>query len=344
MRKKIGKNMPAVRVQKHEAEKVKNLLKKLGLYDGKRRPKREETFVLLPAINSPTLKELGFEVVDVELPFRPERQIYKNLESVLAEKLTKEELAYLRRYDIIGDIAVIQIPKELEHRQKDIIDALLIVHPFIKVIAKRGFHEGKFRVREYEIIWGEKRLTTVHKENGVKIKVDLSKVFFNPRMKGERYRLAQLVHDGERILLMFAGVLPYALVIARFKNVEIVAIELNEDAVRLGLENIELNKDKLKGKIEVIHGDVFEIVPRLGTFERVISPTPKGVDALNLALSKAEKWVHYYDFVHEDEFDEFKRRIEEECQKLGKDCEVNIRKIADYKPHVYKVCADIRLF
>ncbi len=344
MRKRIGKNMPALRVQKHEAEKVKNLLKKLGLYDGKRRPKREENVVLLPVVSTPKLKELGFEVVDVELPFRPERQIYKNLESVLAEKLTKEELAYLRRYDIIGDIAVIQIPKELEHRQKDIIEALLIVHPFIKVIAKRGFHEGKFRVREYEIIWGEKRLTTVHKENGVKIKVDLSRVFFNPRMKGERYRLAQLVQDGERILLMFAGVLPYALVVARFRNVEITAVELNEDAVKLGLENIELNKDKLRGKIEVIHRDVFEVVPKLGTFNRVISPTPKGVDALNLALSKAEKWVHYYDFVHEDRFNEFKKRIEKECQKLGKQCEVKIKKIADYKPHVYKVCADIKLF
>jgi len=335
--------MPAVRVQKHEAEKVKNLLKKLNLYDGKRRPRREETTVLLPVISSPELRKLGFEVVDVELPFRPERQIYKNLEDILAEKLTREELAYLRRYDIIGDIAIVQIPKELEHKLEEIINALLIVHPFLKVIVKRGFHKGDFRVRDYEIIWGERRLTTIHKENGVKIKVDLGRVFFNPRMKGERYRLAQLVQDGERILLMFAGVLPYALVIARFKNVEITAIELNEDAVKLGLENVELNRNKLKGKIKVIHGDVFEVVPKLGTFDRVISPTPKGVDALGLALNKAEKWVHYYDFVHEDKFDEFKRRIEEECQRLGKRCEVRIKKISDYKPHVYKVCADIRL-
>lgn len=29
----------------------------------------------------------------------------------------------------------------------------------------------------------------VYKENGVEIKVDLSKVFFNLRMKGEWYRL-----------------------------------------------------------------------------------------------------------------------------------------------------------
>lgn len=335
--------MPAVRVKKIEAEKAKKILKQEGIYDGKRRPKRNEEYILLPIKDSKKAQSLGFEVVDVELPLRPERQIYKNLESILKEKFTEEELNFLRRYDVIGDIAVIQIPPEIEHRERDIVDALLKVHPFLKVIAKKGFHRGTFRIREYSIIWGERRLTTVHKENGVDIKVDLSKVFFNPRMKGERYRLAQLVNDGEKILLMFAGILPYALVIARYKAAEITAVELNEYAVKLGLENIEMNRKKLKGSIRVIQGDVFDIVPKLGTFDRVISPTPKGVDALRLAIEKAEKWVHYYDFVHENKLKNFKERIPNECRKLGKECEVKIKKVSDYKPHVFKVCADIKI-
>ncbi|NJE47963.1 class I SAM-dependent methyltransferase family protein, partial [Thermococcus sp. GR7] len=85
-----------------------------------------------------------YEVLEVELPLRPERQIYKNLESVLAERLSEEELSYLRRYDVVEDIAIIQIPPELEHRIKDIIWGLRKVHPFLKVIAKKGFHEGAF--------------------------------------------------------------------------------------------------------------------------------------------------------------------------------------------------------
>ncbi|MDK2984144.1 MAG: tRNA (guanine37-N1)-methyltransferase [Thermococcaceae archaeon] len=335
--------MPAVKVKKSEAEQAKKVLKRAGIYDGKRRPKRDGEDILLPITDSKKVQNLGFEVVDIELPLRPERQIYKNLESILKDKFTKEELNFLRRYDVIGDIAVIQIPPEIEHREKEIVEALLKVHPFLKVIAKKGFHRGVFRVRDYTIIWGENRLTTVHKENGVEIKVDLSKAFFNPRMKGERYRLAQLVKDGERILLMFAGILPYALVIARYKAAEITAVELNKDAVRLGLENIELNKKNLKGSIRVIQGDVFDAVPKLGTFDRVISPTPKGVDALRLALEKSEKWVHYYDFVHEDKIEEFKRRIISECRELGKECNVKIKKVSDFKPHVFKVCADIEL-
>ncbi|NJE05298.1 class I SAM-dependent methyltransferase family protein [Thermococcus sp. M36] len=335
--------MPAVKVPRREAEPVKRKLKKLGLYDGKRRPKREDGHVLLPVFDNPEIHRLGYEVLNVELPFRPERQIYKNLEGVLAERLSEEELKHLRRYDVIGDIAVIQIPPELEHRVDDIVWGLRKVHPFIRVVAKKGFHEGAFRIRDYSIIWGERRLETIHKENGVEIKVDLSRAFFNPRMKGERYRLAQLVRDGERILIPFAGVLPYALVIARYKKVKITAVELNEEAYKLGLENLELNRKRLKGEIEFIHGDVFEVLPELPTYDRVISPTPRGVDALALTLSKTGRWLHYYDFVHETEIRNFRGRILEECRRQGKECGVRIKKVSDFKPHVFKVCADVRI-
>ena len=335
--------MSAVAVKKREAEKAKRMLKHAGIYDGKRRPRVEGDFVLLPVLDVKRALELGFEIRDVELPMRPERQIYKNLESVLKEKLTEEELTFLRRYDVVGDIAIIQIPPELESKKDLIVEGLLKVHPFLKVIARRGFHRGTFRVREYEVIWGDERLTTIHRENGIKLKIDLSRVFFNPRMKGERYRLANLVRNGEKILIPFAGILPYALVIARYKNVDITAVELNKDAVKLGLENIEMNRKHLKGRIELIVGDAFEVLPELGTYDRVISPTPRGVDALKLVLNKADKFLHYYDFIHEPKIEEFKNYIINECNNYGKTCDVRIKRVSDFKPHVYKICADISI-
>ncbi|ASJ10476.1 tRNA (guanine-N1)-methyltransferase [Thermococcus sp. P6] len=333
--------MPAVRVPKERAESLKERLKKLGLYDGKRRPRRDGDSVLLPVIEDPGIE--GLEVLPIDLPLRPERQIYVTLEDVLREKLSEEELRHLMRYDVIGDIAVVRIAPELEHRVEDIIGGLRKVHPFLKVIARKGFHSGPFRVGEYSVIWGENRLETVHRENGVEIKVDLGRVFFNPRMKGERYRLARLVRDGEKILIPFAGVLPYALVIARRKRVKITAVELNEEAYRLGLENLELNRKRLRGEVEFIHGDAFRILPELPTYDRVISPTPRGVDALSLTLSKAGRFLHYYDFVHEAKMGEFRGRIIEHCRKTGRDCDVRIKKVSDFKPHTFKVCADVHI-
>ncbi len=60
-------------------------------------------------------------------------------------------------------------------------------------------------------------------------------------------------------------------------------------------------------------------------------------------LSKAERWLHYYDFVHEADIEAFRRRIIEECERQEKDCEVKIKKVSDFKPRVFKVCADVRV-
>ena len=60
-------------------------------------------------------------------------------------------------------------------------------------------------------------------------------------------------------------------------------------------------------------------------------------------LSKAERWLHYYDFVHEADIEAFRERIEDECARQGKDCEVKIKKVSDFKPRVFKVCADVRI-
>lgn len=331
--------MSGVKVRREDAKKVLELLKSVGILDGKRKAIRDEKYVIFPVTDTNIAKSLGLEVVDVELPMRPERQIYKNLEDLLPREIFKK----LGRLDIVGDIAIVSIPDEILSEREVIVSAIRKLYPKVKVIARRGFHSGEYRIRELEVIWGENRLHTIHKENGVLIKVDLSKVFFNPRMKGERYRIAQLVNDGERILVPFAGVIPYPLVIARFKNVEVYAVEINEFAVKLAEENLELNRDRLKGKIKIIHGDVFEVLPNLPNFDRVVSPTPKGVDALSLTLSKAEKFLHYYDFVHESEIERFRERVLEECRRQGKECRVSVRKVSDYKPHVYKVCADVEI-
>ncbi|AFK21846.1 putative met-10+ protein [Pyrococcus sp. ST04] len=328
-----------MKVPKKKAREILEILKKNKILDGKRKALRDNEFVYFPITDIEKAKQLNLEILPLDAPRRPERQIYKNLEDLLPKNIVER----LGRLDIVGDIAILTMPEDLKEKVREIANAIKKLYPEVRVIARRGFHEGEFRVRRLEVVWGENRLETVHKENGVLIKVDLSKVFFNPRMKGERYRIAQLVNDGEKILIPFAGVLPYALVIARYKKVDITAVELNPEAVKLGYENIKLNEKRLKGRINLIKGDVFEVLQKLPEFDRVISPTPKGVDALSIVLSKARKFLHYYDFVHEDEIEVFKKRIVEECRLQGKECTVNVKKIADYKPHVYKVCADVEI-
>ena len=49
-------------------------------------------------------------------------------------------------------------------------------------------------------------LKTEYKEFGCKFIVDVENAFFSPRLSTERERIANLIHDGEVVTNMFAGV------------------------------------------------------------------------------------------------------------------------------------------
>jgi len=119
----------------------------------------------------------------------------------LKGKIPEDLLSKVRRsYDIIGDIIVIDIPKELEPYEELIANALLSIHKNCKVVAKIiSKTEGKFRVRRVRVIQGENRTYTLHKENGLIFYLDINKVFYTPRLATERKRIASMVQPGERV-------------------------------------------------------------------------------------------------------------------------------------------------
>jgi tRNA (guanine37-N1)-methyltransferase len=62
---------------------------------------------------------------------------------------------------------------------------------------------------------GKNTKEAVHGENGVQMKVNLEQTYFSAKSAHERLRIAQLVKPGEEILVMFSGVAPYPLVLAK---------------------------------------------------------------------------------------------------------------------------------
>ena len=199
-----------------------------------------------------------------------------NLRESLRGVLTEKEMQKLvTSFDIIGDIAIIEIPYGLGKKQKKIGEALMKIHKYVKVVAKKmGPMSGEFRVRPLKVISGEKRTETEYKESNCRMKFDVSEVYFSVRLSHERERIAELVKDGEKILALFAGVGPFPLVIARKKpNVKIIAIELNPKAVKYLKENIKLNK--FENRIQAIEGDVNKILSSRLKTTSVFSALPK---------------------------------------------------------------------
>lgn len=272
-----------------------------------------------------------------------------DLKTFLEGTLTDAELQLLvRSYDVVGDIAIIIIPDELSHREKQIGEAILANNKKIKVVAKRdGFYTGEFRTIPLTIIGGENRKETVHKEYGVRLRVNPEEVYFSVRSGTERYRVAKLVQPGEDVLVLFSGIAPYPLVIGGNSRAgTIVGVEKNPLAHRFGVKNCTLNR-KISN-IHLIEGDAEEVVRLLGRkFDRIVMPLPVGGERfLSMAIDTLSSGgrLHYYEMQDADGFSNSVQNMERFCSAARRQlvsCEVV--KCGHPAPRTYRICVDAHI-
>lgn len=263
------------------------------------------------------------------------------LEGVLSE----DQLSRLKTaFDIVGDIAILELDEEFFPKKREIGEALLFLHKNIKVVCmKSGIHDGEFRIQQHEVIAGEDRKETIYRENNSRIKLNIDKTYFSARLATERKRIYSQVKDGESVLVMFSGVAPYPVVIARNSKPKIVyGVEKNPEAHKYAVENVILNK---LTNVQVRCGDVKQVVPGLGLkFDRIAMPLPKNAeDFLDSALSVAKKGtiIHFYNFLAEEEFDKAKEMIKNACSSFGFGHKIiSVNKVGSQSPGVYRICVD----
>lgn len=272
-----------------------------------------------------------------------------NIREILEKRFKENEIREAKgSFDIIGNVAILEIPETLAHREKDIIDALREIHPNVNTVYKKeSEREGIYRLRDLKLIHGDEK-DTEHKEHGFRIRLDVRKVYFSPREGTERQRIARQVRPNEMVLVMFAGAGPYALAIAKRQPrvKKIYAIEINPDAYRYMIENVRINR--LGHKVIPILGDVdTECEKYFGKCDRVVMPLPKGAyQYLSLAakcLKKKGGFIHYYFWSSEDGIGDVKEIVgidlEAEKRKIKS---VKTYKVSEYKPKILKFCMDIK--
>jgi len=292
------------------------------------------------------------EVFFVEKDF-PKIDRKGTLKENLSKTLAADEFSFVKTaHDIIGSIAIVEIPVDLEKREKLIAETLLQVNPQIKTVLKKAnIHEGVFRTQRMTYLAGVDTKETLYKENDIRLKLDVESVYFSIRLGNERKRIMKQVKSGEEILVMFSGCAPYCVVFA--KNTEakhITGIEINPEGHRYGLENLKLNKIK---NVDLICGDVHEVIPQMKkknpqlSYDRIAMPLPKTADEfLEDALQVARKGtiIHFYDFLPETDFDDAVRKIDEACKKHElKHKIIEIVKCGQHAPHIYRICVDFKI-
>jgi tRNA (guanine37-N1)-methyltransferase len=271
---------------------------------------------------------------------REEVKIFSEIEKIKEKRPSS--------FDVIGHIAIIEIPPNLKDKKELVAQVIMSLNKHIKtVLEKVSERKGMFRVREYNFLAGEKNFETIHKEYGCIFKLDPTKVYFSPRELTERQRIASMVKEGETVMVMFAGIAPYAIQIAKKqpKVKEVIAIELNPDAVKYARENVILNK--VEDKVKVIEGDVKEkCVEFYGKCDRVIMPLPLGGEEfLDVAVNclKEKGFIHFYNWGKEPNiFENAEKIVKEKMEKINVKYEiVGKKKVLPYAPRKWKVCLDV---
>jgi tRNA (guanine37-N1)-methyltransferase len=186
----------------------------------------------------------------------------------------------------------------------------------------------------------------IHKENNVRLKLNVEKVYFSSRLSEERRRISRLVKNNEAILTMFSGAAPYPATISKNTRArEIIGIEINPIAHKYALENLKLNKIR---NVKLILGNVKNEVPRLKKkFDRIIMPLPRGAENfLDLAFKVAKKGtiIHLYQFINEEEFEATKQKLKNICNKNKINCKIlGLVRCGQFSPRVYRVCIDFKV-
>ena len=279
------------------------------------------------------------------------------LRELLKDKIPSNLLQYVpRSFDVIGSrekaVAIIEIPSELSGYEKIIAEGIMIIHRNVKSVLKKvGERKTEYRVREYELILGDPNTEVIHIEYGCKYLLDPMKVYFSPRESTERMRIVKKIYENEFIMLMFAGICPYGIMIAKHKPdiKKIVAIEINPYAYNYMIKNIVLNK--VQDKIIPVLGDVRNKAEKwYGMCDRVIMPLPKGaylfLDEAFQCLKEEGGIIHFYHWGHEEDlFSNAIKIIEKYGKKYGRRIEIlEKRKVLPYAPRVYKVRVDFKVF
>ena len=190
-----------------------------------------------------------------------------------------------RAFDVLGNIAVVNFPRKFPQKEKKkFAEGLLKKQKSIKtILEKSGKVKGRLRKISTKYLAGEKTKEVLYRENGCVFRFNIDTTYFSPRLSNERKEISQMIKKGENVLVMFAGVAPFSIVIAKnSKAGKVFSNEINREANKYTKLNIELNN--LKDKIELVSGDIRKVVKKLS--KSAPPTTPKLPAHLRSQISK----------------------------------------------------------
>lgn len=348
---------PCLSVPEILGEKAIQLASKLKIIDKGLMITKKNSLVIIPLVRELSKEEITIIKEQIEgmktttWDFREKSRNPKTLLEALSGKLPPHLLTNLpHSMDIIGRVAIIEVPSELLKFEDLLGGAVMKVHKRIEtVLAKLGAVSGELRLRNYKVISGVKETETVYREHSCIYHLDPTKVYFSPRLSQERWRISQQVKEREIVIDMFAGVGPFSIQIGKkHKDAKVYAMDINPDAYKYLKKNVVVNK--VENRIIPILGDARAIIRSnyIGVADRVIMNLPeRAIEFIDIAC-KALKLVggvlHYYGFETEpDALGKAREKLNGAISRTSRNVEefTSQRRVRPTAPHEWQVALDV---
>ena len=334
---------PAVVVKKKDAQEVKNLLLEKGLLDDRRRITRHGNYVEIPVRETKQLAT--FKIKEQKNPlYRKYYAPFEMIKKEVKKVLKKEELKLLpKKWEKIGDILILKFPKEMEIK-KEILEIYAKVLKCKAILKDEGII-GEKREPLLLHLYGDKNTETIHVENKIKFKLDVSKIMFSSGNIDERIRMASVGNEGEIVIDMFAGIGYFSIPMAVYSKVKVHAIEINPTAYFYLKENIILNG--VEKRVKAILGDCRKVAPK-EIANRVIMGYLHSKNFLPTALEalcKEGGIIHYHFLCKEKDFPSQPfSDVKKIAKEYGREAYlIFFKKIKSYAPRILHGVLDVKV-
>lgn len=271
---------------------------------------------------------------------------FNQIKEILSKELPSGLINSIpHKWEKVGDIGIIKLPSDLDNYSEIIGKNYAEILQCKSILNDIGGISGTLREPKTKIIFGSTETETIHKENGIRFKLDPQKVMFSSGNMDERIRMATISNEYETVVDLFAGIGYFTLPIAVYsKPKKIFACELNTVAYNYLCENIVLNN--VTNIVEPIEGDNRSTAPK-NVADRVVlgyfGETNRFLSTAFNCLKDSKGIIHYHDKFPDkivpDKPLKIINEIAEEHDRLAK--VLNYNQIKSYAPGISHYVFDI---
>ena len=280
-------------------------------------------------------------VVMIEAPLN-------QIKRLLSNEIPSELICCLPdRWEKIGDVLTIKLNGNLKNYQEKIGKKYAEILHCKTVLNDVGGISGTYREPKVGILYGSKNTETIHKENGIRYKLDLQKIMFSSGNMDERKRMANISNKNETVVDLFAGIGYFTIPMAVYsKPKKIFSCEINPIAYEYLCKNIVLNH--VTSVVKPLLGDNRTTAPKniadrviLGYINDTYRFLPTAIDCLknNTGI------IHYHDVFSNELIPEKPLKIVQEiAEKYNRNVKLlKYKHVKSYAPGVSHIVFDIKI-